>query len=86
MAGKPRPLIIEAQDFRVFLAARMGALRLSVAELAQELGITPTGTYALLTGDLEPSAEVLRKVGLRQAYVLDELPDGSAAEKGKVKK
>ena len=77
MAGKPRPLIIEVADFRVYLMARMGALGLTVAQLAEKLEISPAATYALLSGDETPNDEIVRKVGLRPVYVLDEVTDSN---------
>jgi hypothetical protein len=77
MAGKPRPLIIEVEDFRVFLMARMGTLGLTVAGMADKLGISTAATYALLSGEETPSDEIARKVGLRPAYIMDEVNDSN---------
>lgn len=79
MAGKPRPLIIETADFRVYLMARMSALKMNVPGLAKELGVTVQAAYQLLGGDLTPSEEIVRKVGLRPAFVAD-APGGEPEE------
>jgi transcriptional regulator with XRE-family HTH domain len=69
MAGKPQPIIIDPSDFIPFMAARMGALGINVAELAQELGISRAATYALLSGEMKPSEKILTKVGLKIVYL-----------------
>lgn len=85
MAGKPRQIIIEPSEFRIYLASRMMVQKQSVAELAESLGISGAAAYQLLAGDLGPNEDVLRQVGLRIAYVADELPGGEGP-KGKPRK
>jgi len=68
MAGKPRPIIIERNEFSAVMAARMGALNLSVAQFAQQLGISRAAVYALMSGALPPSEKILKKVGLEVVY------------------
>ncbi len=88
MAGKPRPIVIEVPEFRVYLAARMGAKRQSAEQLAEELGVTRQAIYQLLNGELNPSDQVARKVGLRPAFIVEMNPEGDspAPAKGKSKK
>lgn len=71
MANKKQPLIIEPKDFRVFLAARMAALGLKVADMAGVLGVSQATVYQLLSGTIAPSEEVLKRAGLRTVYVMD---------------
>jgi transcriptional regulator with XRE-family HTH domain len=80
MGAKPRPLIVEVADFHVYLKARLYALGLTVPELAQQIGITTAAVYALMNEELQPSDEVLSKVGLRTAYVADEKGSEEAAK------
>lgn len=75
VAGKARPVFIDSKDFGVFLAARMGALGLSTAALAEQLGVTPAAIYAMLSGNLVPGDKVAEKLGLRRAFVMDVRPD-----------
>jgi transcriptional regulator with XRE-family HTH domain len=76
MANKKQPLIIEQKDFKVFLAARMGVLGGDIAGLAEFLGVSQATAYQLLSGAAEPSAEVLKRAGLRSVYVMDvNMPD-----------
>lgn len=69
--AKPKPIIIETKDFPIFLATRMGTLRIKVADLAEELGVTAAAVYAMLAGDLIPGDAIIRKLGLRPAFILD---------------
>lgn len=66
MAEKNPDLVIEPEDFPVFLKARM--LTDSVAEYAEKTGIHPKLLYLLLNGQRKPSAEILEKVGLEVVY------------------
>lgn len=64
---KKRPdLIIDLEDFPVFLKARM--LQDSVEEYAAKLGVSSKLLYALLRGSRKPSPAILKKLGLKVAY------------------
>jgi predicted transcriptional regulator len=83
MANKKQPLIIEPGAFRVYLAARMAALKLSVGDMAGLLAVSQATVYQLLAGTLSPSEEVLQRAGLRTVYVMD--VDAEAEPPAKVK-
>jgi transcriptional regulator with XRE-family HTH domain len=72
MAGKPRPLIIKRDEFRIYLMATMGSRGFTVEEFAEKLGVTGTTVYALLSGDLAPSDEIIEKIGLESVYIIGE--------------
>jgi hypothetical protein len=71
VAGKPKPVIIEAKNFPTFLAGRMAGLKLKAADLAEELEISPAAVYTLLTGELPPNDKILEKLGLRPVFILE---------------
>jgi hypothetical protein len=66
MTEKQVRLTIEPEDFPVFLRARM--MGDSVGEFAAKLDVTRSTVYMLLSGELQPSAKILEKVGLKTAY------------------
>lgn len=70
MSGKPRPILIEKYQFPIYLAARMPTLGGSVQAMAEDLDVSIAAMYALLAGTLQPSDEMLEKVGLRALYVV----------------
>ena len=69
MSEKQPDLIIDPEDFHVFLKARLGTD--SVAEFAAKLDVTPKLVYLLLNGSRGPSKEILKKLGLKIAFVVD---------------
>jgi hypothetical protein len=84
MGAKRQPIIIEKKDVRVFLAARMASMGGGMAALAEMLGVTMATAYDLVSGELTPNDEILRKAGLRPVYVLEaEVPEPSDAPKRK---
>jgi hypothetical protein len=66
MTDRQVRLTIEPKDFPVFLRARM--MGDTVGEFAAKLNVTRSTVYMLLSGDLQPSAKILAKVGLKVAY------------------
>lgn len=70
MAGKPRPLIVEKKDFKIFLAAQLASFG-GVQGLADHLGVTGSRVYAMLSGNEGPTEEIVERIGLRAAYVMD---------------
>jgi transcriptional regulator with XRE-family HTH domain len=71
MANKRQPIIVDPENFPAFLAGRYPPLGGSMAALAEFLGVSPATVYQLLNGTLKPSPEVLKRAGLRVAYILD---------------
>jgi hypothetical protein len=65
MAKRPE-LIIEPQEFPLFLKARM--MNATVADFAKGLGVTPSLVYMLLAGTKKPSLAILKKLGLDVVY------------------
>jgi hypothetical protein len=86
LAGKPRPILIEKDEFRIFLAARLPSFGGTVQGLAEHLDVTPAAAYALLAGTLQPSDHILEKVGLRTLYVIAATEGDEPAAKPKGKK
>lgn len=66
MSDKRPELIIDPEDFPIFLKARM--MRDSVAEYADKLGVSPKLVYLLLTGKRTPSPAILKKMDLEVVY------------------
>jgi hypothetical protein len=79
-------LIIDPLDFPIFLKARMGTS--TVAEFAAATGIHPKLIYQMLSAadgsdkGRAPSKDVLKKLNLKIAYVVDR----SAPAKARAKK
>jgi hypothetical protein len=69
MSDKQPDLIIDPEDFHVFLKARMGTD--TVAEFGAKLGVTTKLVYFLLNGTRKPSAAILKKLGLKTVFVVD---------------
>ena len=69
MSDKQPDLIIDPVDFPVFVKARMGTD--TVAEFAAKIGVSPKLVYMLLSGSRGPSKEILKKLGLKIAFVVD---------------
>jgi DNA-binding XRE family transcriptional regulator len=80
MAGKPRPLIIEKDEFRAYLAAMVSLKKQPKDQTADEMGISRQALYQLLEGEIAPSDEIARKIGLRPVFVVEEELRGSLAE------
>ena len=69
MSDKQPDLIIDPVDFPVFVKARMGTD--TVAEFAAKIGVSPKLVYMLVSGSRTPSPAILKKLGLKVAYVVD---------------
>lgn len=80
MSEKLSDLIIEVEDFPVFVKARMGLD--TVKEFAAKIGVAPQMVYMLASGQRKPSPAILKKMGLKVAYVVDR----SAPAKARAKK
>lgn len=76
MPPKPRPIIIERSEVPAYLGGILvGKFGENQSAFARHLGISRQAVFQLLNGDTTPSEEVMKKVGLRLAYIAD-LPDG----------
>jgi transcriptional regulator with XRE-family HTH domain len=71
LANKRQPIIVDPENFPAFLAGRYPSLGGSMAALAEFLGVSSATVYQLLNGTLKPGPEVLKRAGLRMAYILD---------------
>lgn len=69
MSAREPDLIIDPEHFSLFLKARMGTS--TVAEFSAATGIYPKIIYQMLNGDRGPSKDVLKKLNLKIAYVVD---------------
>jgi hypothetical protein len=84
MSDKLPDLIIEVEDFPVFLKARMGTD--TVKEFAAKIGVAPQMVYMLALGRRTPSPAHLKALGLKVAYVLDRSATPTPAKPKKVAK
>jgi transcriptional regulator with XRE-family HTH domain len=69
MSERLPDLIIDPDEFPIFLKARMGTD--TVQEFADKIGVTRQLVYMLALGQRKPSAAVLKAMGLKVAYVVD---------------
>jgi Helix-turn-helix len=69
MSDKQPDLIIEVEHFPIFVKARMGTD--TVKEYAEKIGVAPQMVYMLISGQRKPSPAILKKMGLKVAYVVD---------------
>jgi transcriptional regulator with XRE-family HTH domain len=65
---KEPALVIHPSEFPVFLIAKIG--KTPVVEFAESLGVTRQLVYMMLQGKRQPSAAVLKKLGLEVYYGL----------------
>ncbi len=65
---KEPAIVIHPSDFPVFLIAKIG--KTSVSKFAESLGVTRQLVYMMLQGKRQPSAAVLKKLGLEVYYGL----------------
>jgi hypothetical protein len=62
-------LIIDPEDFPVFLKGKLGSD--TVATFAKKLGVSQKLVYYLISGQRPPSKAILKKLGLKIAFVVD---------------
>ncbi|KAA6459610.1 helix-turn-helix transcriptional regulator [Acidobacteria bacterium AB60] len=72
MSRTPNPIIVKQGGVPDYLKGVRWALNLSVDGLAKKLGISRAGTYKILSGEVEPSAKILARVGLEKVYIQSE--------------
>lgn len=69
MSEKLPDIVIEVEDFPVFVKARMGTD--TVKDFAAKIHVKPQMVYMLMSGARTPSPAILEAMGLRVAYVVD---------------
>jgi hypothetical protein len=67
MKEKQTEILISPEEFPAYLKGRLD--NTTVVALAAELGVTTNLVYMLLSGKRTPSASIIKKLGLRPAYV-----------------
>lgn len=84
MSAREPELIVNTEEFPLFLKMRMGTS--TIAEFAAATGISRQLIYPMLAGERAPSKDVLKKLNLKIAYVVDRSAAPATPAKARAKK